>query len=118
MRALALVAGLALTLAPAARAAEAKPKLAVLDFTANGASKELASAAGGIAANELDRMATFQIVTADAIRNMLAFEKQRQMLGCTDAGCMAEIGGSLGVDWLISGKVTKLAASAGVPETY
>ena len=119
MRSLAFLAALLLAVAPpSVRAAEAKPKIAVLDFAANGASKELASAAGGIAANELDRMATFQIVTADAIRNMLAFEKQRQMLGCADAGCMAEIGGALGVDWLISGKVTKLAASAGVPETY
>jgi hypothetical protein len=118
MRALAAVAALALALPQAVRAAEAKPKLAVLDFTANGASKELASAAGGIAANELDRMQTFQIVTAEAIRNMLAFEKQRQMLGCADAGCMADLGGALGVDWLVSGKVTKLAASGGIPETY
>jgi hypothetical protein len=102
---------------PLCAAAQAKPKIAVLDFSAHGASKELASAAGGVAANELDRMATFQIVTADAIRNMLAFEKQRQMLGCADAGCMAEIGGALGVDWLVSGKVTKLAAAAGIPET-
>lgn len=116
----ALVAALALA-APAAppstAAGPAKPKIAVLDFAAVGASKELASAAGGIAANELDRMATFQIVTADAIRNMLAFEKQRQMLGCADAGCMAEIGGALGVDWLVSGKVTRLSASSGLPET-
>jgi hypothetical protein len=118
MRALALVAGLALTLAPAARAAEAKPKLAVLDFSANGASKELASAVGGIVANDLDRMQTFQIITAEAIRSMLAFEKQRQMLGCADAGCMADLGGALGVDWLVSGKVTKLAASGGAPETF
>ncbi len=118
MRLLALLAALVAAAPPPARAADPKPKIAVLDLTANGASKELASAAGGIAANELDRMATFQIVTSDAIRNMLAFEKQRQMLGCTDAGCMAEIGGALGVDWLISGKVTKLAASPGVPETY
>jgi TolB-like protein len=117
MRALALLAALAAA-APAVASAQAKPKIAVLDFTANGASKELASAAGGIAANELDRMQAFQIVTADAIRNMLAFEKQRQMLGCADAGCMAEIGGALGVDWLVSGRVTKLAASAGVPETF
>jgi hypothetical protein len=116
MRALAVAAALAAAL-PLCAAAQARPKIAVLDFSANGASKELASAAGGIAANELDRMGTFQIVTADAIRNMLAFEKQRQMLGCADAGCMAEIGGALGVDWLVSGKVTKLAASAGVPET-
>ncbi len=116
MRAPAVVAALLAAL-PVSGAAQGKPKIAILDFTANGASKELASAAGGVAANELDRMGTFQIVTADAIRNMLAFEKQRQMLGCADAGCMAEIGGALGVDWLVSGKVTKLAASAGVPET-
>jgi hypothetical protein len=117
MQTIVLCAALALA-APSASSSTAKPKLAVLDFAANGATKELASAAAGIAANELDRMATFQIVTSDAIRSMLAFEKQRQMLGCADAGCMADIGGALGVDWLVSGKVTKLAASGGVPETY
>ncbi len=119
MRVLVLLAAALLAAAsPVVASAQAKPKIAVLDFAANGASKELASAAGGVAANELDRMQTFQIVTADAIRNMLAFEKQRQMLGCADAGCMAEIGGALGVDWLVSGKVTKLGASAGIPETF
>ncbi len=118
MRAFLLCAALAAALPVSASAAEARPKLAILDFAANGASKELASAAGGLAANELDRMAVFQVVTADAIRTMLAFEKQRQMLGCAEAGCMAEIGGALGVDWLVSGKVTKLGASAGMPETF
>jgi hypothetical protein len=117
MRFSVLAAALAAAL-PLGAAAQPKPKIAVLDFSAHGASKELASAAGGVAANELDRMGAFQIVTADAIRNMLAFEKQRQMLGCADAGCMAEIGGALGVDWLVSGKVTKLAAAGGIPETF
>ena len=46
---------------------------------------------------------------------MLAFEKQRQMLGCADTGCIAEIGGALGVDYIISGKVTRIAAGAGLP---
>jgi PEGA domain-containing protein len=113
-----LLAVLACALLPAAGAAQPKPRLAVLDFTANGASKELASAAGGVAANELDRLGAFHVVTSEAIRSMLAFEKQRQMLGCTDAGCMAELGGALGVDWLVSGKVTRLAAQGGVPETF
>lgn len=115
MRALALALALLL---PAAAGAQPKVRLAVLDFSANGASKELASAAGGVAANELDRLGVFQVVTSEAIRSMLAFEKQRQMLGCADAGCMAEIGGALGVDWLVSGKVTKLAAAGGAPETF
>jgi hypothetical protein len=104
-------------LLPALAAAQPKPRIALLDFTANGASKELASAAGGVAANELDRLGAFHVVTSEAIRSMLAFEKQRQMLGCTDAGCMAELGGALGVDWLVTGKVTRLPPAGGVPET-
>ena len=113
-----LAAALLPALLPALAGAQPKPRIAVLDFTANGASKELASAAGGVAANELDRLGAFHVVTSEAIRSMLAFEKQRQMLGCTDAGCMAEIGGALGVDWLVSGRVTRLAAQGGVPETW
>ncbi|MCM2332933.1 MAG: PEGA domain-containing protein [Anaeromyxobacteraceae bacterium] len=115
MRTLALLVLLA---AAPALAAEQKPRLAVLDLTANGASKELASAAGGVVASELDRLAVFKVVTSDAIRDMLAFEKQRQMLGCTDGGCIAEIGGALGVDYLVSGKVSRLAASKDAPESF
>ncbi|HEY6099741.1 MAG TPA: PEGA domain-containing protein, partial [Anaeromyxobacter sp.] len=113
-----LAAALVSALLPAASFAQPKPRIAILDFTANGASKELASAAGGVAANELDRLGAFHVVTSEAIRSMLAFEKQRQMLGCADASCMAELGGALGVDWLVSGKVTRLAAQGGVPETW
>jgi PEGA domain-containing protein len=115
MRSLAL---LALLVAAPSLAAEQKPKLAVLDLVANGASKELASAAGGVVASELDRLGVFKVVTSDAIRDMLAFEKQRQMLGCADSGCIAEIGGALGVDYLVSGKVTRLAASKDAPESF
>jgi len=113
-----LAAAILPVLLPALAGAQSKPRIAVLDFAANGASKELASAAGGVAANELDRLGAFHVVTSDAIRTMLAFEKQRQMLGCADAGCIAEIGGALGVDFLVSGKVTRLSAQGGVPETF
>jgi hypothetical protein len=115
MRPLALA--LTVLLVPAAARAETKPRLAVLDLAANGASKELAAAAGTAVATELDRLRAFHVITSEAIRSMLAFEKQRQMLGCSDAGCMAELGGALGADWLVTGKVTKLAAAGGVPET-
>jgi hypothetical protein len=58
------------------------------------------------------------VITSEAIRDMLAFEKQRQMLGCTEAGCIAELGGALGVDYLVSGKVSRLAASKDAPESF
>ena len=47
-----------------------------MDFAPNGASKELTSAASGKAANEIDRLGVFSIITSEAIRDMLAFEKQ------------------------------------------
>lgn len=103
--------------APALAHAQARPNVAVMDFTANGATKELASAASSSVANELDRLGAFKVMTSEAIRSLLAFEKQKQMLGCADASCITEIGGALGADYLVSGKVTRLAAAAGVPET-
>jgi hypothetical protein len=104
--------------APAlAGAAETRPRLAVLDLAANGASKELAGAAGGVVANELDRLGVFKVITSEAIRTVLAFEKQQQMLGCTDGGCVTEVGGALGVDYLVSGKVSRLSSSSDTPET-
>lgn len=108
---------LVLAALPAAALAQARPTVAVMDFTANGATKELASAASSSTANELDRLQAFKVITSEAVRSLLAYEKQKQMMGCSDAGCITEIGGALGADYVVSGKVTKLAASAGVPET-
>ena len=46
------------------------------------------------------------------IRDMLGFERQRQMLGCSaDEGCLAEIGGALGVDELVSIELTLVGNS-------
>jgi hypothetical protein len=119
MRTLALAALLSAALGPvSAQGAEPKPRLAVVDLTANGASKELASAVGGVAATEIDRLGLFKVITADAIRDMLALEHKQQMLGCADSGCVVEIGGALGVDYLVSGKVSRLAAAGGAPETF
>jgi hypothetical protein len=71
-----------------------------------------------VAASELDRLGVFRVITADAIRDMLALEKQKQMLGCADSlGCVAELGGALGVDYLVSGKVSRLVASKETPES-
>ncbi len=115
MRRLPLV--LLLAAFPLAASAQARPKVAVMDFTANGASKELASAAGSATANELDRMGVFRVITSEAIRSQLAFQKQQQMLGCSDANCITELGGALGADYVVSGKVSRLAAAGGLPET-
>jgi hypothetical protein len=96
-----------------APASDARPKLAILDLGASGVSSSLAAAAGGVVANELDRLGAFKVITSDAIRAMLVLEKQKEMLGCADASCLAEIGGALGVDYLVSGRVTALGGAGG-----
>jgi len=98
-------------------AAEDRPRVAVFDIAANGTSHDLASAVATSVASELDRLGAFRVVTAEAVRSLLAYEKQRQMLGCTDAGCVAELAGALGADYVVTGKVTHLAGFGGTKDT-
>jgi len=44
---------------------------------------------------------------ADA-RSILTAEQQKNLLGCTDEGCMAELAGALGADFLVGGSVGRL----------
>lgn len=89
-----------------------KIKLAVLDLTAAGAPAELAASLTTSVASELDRLEVFSIISRQEIRAMLSYEAQKQALGC-DAGssCLAEIGGALGVRYLVSGTLGKIGES-------
>lgn len=98
--------------------AEALPKLGVLDFQANGASEQLASAASGVTANELDRLGLFKVITSEAIRSLVALERQRQLMGCNDQSCMGELGDVLGVEWSVTGKVSRIEGKGGMPTTF
>lgn len=57
---------------------------------------------------KLDRSSA---VGMSEIAEMLSFEEQRQLLGCGDDSCLAEIGGALGVDQLVSGTVGVLGGT-------
>ena len=98
-----------------AHGSDTRPRLAVLDLGASGTNTSVAAALAAVVANELDRLGAFKVVTSETIRAVLALEQQKQMLGCTaDASCLAEIGGALGVDYLVSGRVTALKGGSGV----
>lgn len=89
-----------------------KPKVVIPDFTTPGieaaAGKALGENLVNIVAAEVQRLGYDVISWAD-IKAMLAVEKRRAILGCEDdVLCMAEIGGALGGDYLISGTVGKL----------
>jgi len=115
------LAALALAASPAsprAAPAESRPKVAVLDLQANGAAPALAAAATSMVATEVSRLGVFQVITAEAIRAMLALELQRKVLGaCAGGGCAGELGSALGADLLVSGKVSLIGGGA-APATF
>ncbi|MBI3184264.1 MAG: hypothetical protein HYZ28_19195 [Myxococcales bacterium] len=52
-----------------------------------------------------------QAISSSDIQAVLSFERQRQLLGCSDSGCLAEIGGAIGADKLVSGTLGKLGTT-------
>ncbi|MBW1811361.1 MAG: hypothetical protein JRJ87_24445 [Deltaproteobacteria bacterium] len=42
------------------------------------------------------------------VRALLTAKQQKELLGCNDESCMADLAGALGADWLIGGSVGKL----------
>ncbi len=100
----------ALLLTAALTAATEKPRLAVLDIQALGASKEDAVALTEAATAELSRRAFFDVVSSRDIQTLLGVERQKAILGCGEdsSSCMAELASALGSRFVLSGTLTKL----------
>jgi TolB-like protein len=60
---------------------------------------------------QVRRYAGVEVVTQKEILAVLTLEQQKQMLGCQTDSCMAELGGALGVDRMITGDLAKLGES-------
>ncbi len=52
----------------------------------------------------------YKVIGRSDITSMLGLEAQKDMVGCEDDSCLAEIGGALGVDELVSGSLAKLGS--------
>jgi hypothetical protein len=63
-------------------------------------------------AGELRRRPGISVLADSDVAALLGVEKKKQMLtGCSDAGCLAEIGGALGADRVVHGSVGRVGAS-------
>ncbi len=94
----------------AARARAAKIVLLRL-APLGGVSPETAQLLGDSLAGELRKRAGVSVLTQSDVSALLGVEKTRQMLGCSDSGCMAEIGGALGADRVVHGSLGRVGAS-------
>jgi hypothetical protein len=88
-----------------------KQRLAVLELKAEGASPELAKTLSQVVAEQAGKTAGFEAISQAEISAMLNVQKQRQLLGCADESCLAEIGGALGAKLVLSGTLGKLGES-------
>src|SRR5689334_6948255 len=109
-RSLAVLLAAAVAVAPVAAHAQAKPariKIAVLDVNATGKlAKDEVEGLSALIASEVLAGSRADVIAGADIRSMVGYEKQRQMLGCSDTGCLAEIGGALGADYVVGSEVS------------
>lgn len=76
-----------------------------------GVAKETAQLLGDALAGELRRRPGVSVLTQSDVAALLGIEKTRQMLGCVEAGCMADIGGALGADRVVHGSLGRVGGS-------
>jgi hypothetical protein len=62
-------------------------------------------------AGELRKRSGLSVMSESDIAALLGMEKTKAMLGCTDSGCIAEVGGALGADRVIHGSIGRVGSS-------
>jgi hypothetical protein len=62
-------------------------------------------------ASETASRPALSVVYGADLKAVLSFERQRQALGCTASACLAELGGALGVRYLVSSEVSRVGSS-------
>ncbi len=94
---------------PLATSGAPRQRIAVLDIRGvQGVSPGTATILTAIVVDDASR-AGFDVISQSDVSAMVGFEKQKQMLGCRDdSSCLAEIGGALGVDYVLSGQVGQI----------
>jgi TolB-like protein len=103
------LATLVLLAAAGSASAAGKTKVAVTDIkNVQGVQAGTATILSDIVVSEVAR-AGYDVVSQSDINAMIGFEKQKKVLGCVDdSSCLAEVGGALGVDYMLAGQVGQI----------
>ena len=89
-----------------------KPGLAALNLKAQrGVDPDLAEMISDASLSLLRASGRFQsVIGSSDIQAMITAEQQRQAVGCDDDSCLAQLGGALGVPFLLSGSLGKVGS--------
>lgn len=90
--------------------AEAKnrEKIAVLDIQTTNIDEKYIAMLTEVLTAEVAALRAFDVIAGRDITAMLGLEQQKQLMGCDEASCIAEIGGALGADKMLVGHIGKL----------
>ena len=83
-------------------------KIAVLDLGDKGVGGQVVSLVPSVITHQLSTYGLFDVLSREEIRKMLSHEQDKMLMGCDDASCMAEIGGALGAEALVTGDLGKV----------
>lgn len=87
-------------------------KVAVLDLAGYGVEDPVVASLTELLSLELKRFEGLEVISRSEIQAMLQYQTEKLLLECkNDMSCLVEIGGALGVDYLVSGNVGKLGGS-------
>lgn len=105
---LCLVLGLLLPMtALAGEAPAGKVSVAVTEFVSKGGvDQSKMDALSDMLANQIREMGPFKVIGKADIEAALHLEEQKTLLGCTDDSCLAELGGALGVRYMVVGNIS------------
>ncbi|MDP2339963.1 MAG: hypothetical protein Q8O67_03310 [Deltaproteobacteria bacterium] len=97
-------------------AAPAPERLFVFDLKTEGVDAKLVSVLEQALVEEADA-AGYDAVSGDELRALLDVEATKQLTGCVDEACLAEIADGMGARVLLSGSVTRVAGRTSVALT-
>ncbi len=95
--------------------AESKPKLAFVGLRAlDGVTEEQARGLSEVVQSELNRLGVYEVISSNDIAELLANERQKQLLGCTDesSNCMEELAGALNAQRMLTGQISVVGETA------
>jgi hypothetical protein len=99
---------MALLLTSLAWGAPHHPKVLLMDLPTTGAfDANVIKVVNSFLAKDL-RNEGFDVITPTDIGAALGFERQKQMMGCSETSCLAEIGGAMGADYIVHGEMASL----------
>jgi outer membrane cobalamin receptor len=98
----------AMLLFPLMTSAQEPVVIGVMEFVAKGGVPQgKADALADVLADKIARMGEVRVITRSDILSMADMQERKRLTECTDEECVAEVGGALGVAWMVSGNVSR-----------